>query len=253
MTSIRAVIVDDEALGRAHVRSLLTGADGWQVVGEAANGSEAAEVIAALSPDVVFLDIRMPGLSGLQVAETLATVKRPPLVVFATAFDGHALQAFEVEAADYLLKPFDRGRFRASLGRLERRLRRREASGGAETPEAPAPDAAGSGVQQLAVKSVGRVRLVDVGDIVWVAAAGNYVRLYLDERCLLHRSTLAGLERDLDPELFLRIHRSTLVQRRHVAEIRSSAAGRSQVVLHDGTELEISQRFRARALDALLP
>lgn len=245
---IRVVVVDDEELARAHLRSLFAEVDGWQVVGEAASGQTACQLLEGLEPDVVFLDIRMPGPSGLEIAKVLHRGEARPLVVFATAFDDHALEAFEVEAADYLLKPFDKRRFQASILRLERRLRAPVASAppAVESPATPGP-------QTLAVKSVGRVRLVRVADLHWVAAAGNYVRLYLAERCLLHRSTLAALERELDPRLFVRIHRSTLVHRGQVEEIRSSAAGRCQAVLRDGTELEISQRFRRRALEALLP
>ncbi|MEM9594419.1 MAG: LytTR family DNA-binding domain-containing protein [Acidobacteriota bacterium] len=294
---IRALLVDDEALARANLRALLGDHGGWRVVGEASSGPEALRSIHRLMPDVIFLDIRMPGQGGLEVARSLGLGGEgegspwpvaTPLVVFATAFGEHAVEAFEVEAADYLVKPIDRGRFRETVGRLERRVRERrllehrppehEGGGGGETPAAEArgpaqglgaapstetfaaeaPVAAGEApprhVTTLAVKSVGRVRLVDVADIQWIGAAGNYVRLYLvGERCLLHRATLSSLERDLDPGLFLRIHRSTMVNRREVAELQTSIHGRPQMRLRDGTELEISQRFKPRVFAELMP
>ncbi len=254
-SEFRVVIADDEVLARIHLRSFFESCEGWRVVGEAASGTEACQLIESLRPDVIFLDIRMPGQTGLGVAKTLSQVDHRPLVVFATAFDEHAVEAFEVEAADYVLKPFDRQRILASVSRLERRLRLPldPPPLGPNDPSRQRPATEPTGALTLAVKSVGRVRLVDVADVQWIAAAGNYVRLYLDEACVLHRATLAALESQLDTHSFVRIHRSTMVHRGQVVEIRSSAAGRSQVVLRDGTELEISQRFRQRALEALLP
>lgn len=254
MTSpIRAIVVDDEFLARANMRALLDGQGDWILVGEYDSGARALEAIRSDPPEVVFLDIRMPGLDGLQLAEALGEVEPRPVVVFATAFEEHALEAFAVEAADYLLKPIDQGRFAMTVRRLARRLRPGPLAGGAERSVAVASLATADGAQTLAVRSVGRVRLVAVEDIHWIAAAGNYVRLYLAETCHLHRSTLAALETQLPSGRFLRIHRSTLINRGEVAELRTSVAGRYQVVLKDGTELEISQRFKQRVFAALMP
>ncbi len=249
---IRALVVDDEPLARVNLRTLLAQQAGWLLAGEAGSGPEACLEIQRVQPDVVFLDVRMPGQSGLEVAKLLNGTEPRPLVVFATAFEEHAVEAFEVEAADYLLKPFDRDRFLTTVHRLERRLSRRPGAT-TEDPAAADPPKIGDSVTTLAVKSVGRVRLVRIPDIHWVAAAGNYVRLYLADACYLHRATLASLERQLDPGTFLRIHRSTLIHRRQVAELRTSVVGRYQVVLLDGTELEISQRFKQRVFSALMP
>jgi len=261
---IRAVLADDEPLARVNLKSLLAPLPGWTLVGEAGSGPEACQVISETEPDVVFLDIRMPGLTGLEVAERLIESDSSPLVVFATAFDEHALEAFAVEAADYLLKPFDRERFNTAVRRLEGRLlQRRKARElsllGVNSTTAEALDSQTSPPPSfvrgptLAVKSVGKVRLVDVDEIQWIGAAGNYVRLYLGDTCLLHRATLASLQEKLDPARFLRIHRSTLVRKDQVVEIRNSIVGRSQIVLRDGTELEVSQRFRQKVIASLLP
>lgn len=277
---LRALIVDDEPLARVNVEVLLRRQRGWRVVGEAASGREALEELERVRADVLFLDIRMPGLNGLDLARTLATLHEPPLVVFATAFEQHALEAFEVEAVDYLIKPFVERRFAQTLRRLERRIQRRRdaASAGSQGTAsrdlaAPPSEASGLRMEQqrvekgkslaegaagkspaacLAVRSVGRVRLVEISSIQWIAAAGNYVRLYLAEACYLHRATLSSLERELDPSEFLRIHRSTMIQKAQVSELRTSVAGRYQVVLRDGTELEISQRFKQRVFAQLV-
>ncbi len=249
---IRALVVDDEPLARVNLRALLAHQASWSLVGEAGSGPEACLEIERLRPDVVFLDVRMPGQSGLAVAKLLNHTEPRPLVVFATAFEEHAVEAFEVEAADYLIKPFDRERFLVTVHRLERRLRRQTGSGTERPPTVDAKEATES-TSTLAVKSVGRVRLVKVSDIYWLAAAGNYVRLYLADACYLHRATLTSLERELDSGSFLRIHRSTMIHRDQVAELRTAVSGRYQVVLLDGTELEISQRFKQRVFSALMP
>ncbi len=255
---IRALVVDDEHLARMNLRSLLARQQGWTLVAEATTGPEATEAIRQWRPDVVFLDIRMPGLSGLAVARQLAGLGRRPLVVFATAFEEHALEAFEVEAADYLIKPFSLERFLETVCRLERRLGRapealdRASGRHASGHRARERGASSSSGRVLSVKSVGRVRLVPVDDVHWIGAAGNYVRLYVANACYLHRATLASMERDLGGDDFVRVHRSTLVHRAQVAELRTSAAGRYQVVLRDGTELEIAQRFKTRVFATLL-
>lgn len=255
---IRALVVDDEPLARVNLEVLIADHPGWRVVGLAASGREAIGELKRTAPDVLFLDIRMPGLSGIDLARSLATLPDPPLVVFATAFEHHAIEAFEVEAADYLVKPFVAERFAQTLRRLERRLRRREER---RRSEGPPEKSRGSGHPEgdgspqapcLAVRSVGRVRLVEIASIEWIAAAGNYVRLYLADACYLHRATLSSLERELDPKSFLRIHRSTMIHRAQVAELRTSVAGRYLVVLKDGTELEISQRFKQRVFAELV-
>lgn len=264
--SISALVVDDEPLARVNLRALLDGRPGWRVVGEAGSGSAAAAQIEEHRPDVVFLDIRMPGQSGLELARLLDRARPRPLVVFATAFEEHALEAFEVEAVDYLIKPFDQARFLETVGRLERRMALVRAPGApspdTSAPETSSPDTlapdpspvhAPARPQTLAVRSVGRVRLVDVDEIHWIGAAGNYVRLYLAHACYLHRATLASLEKSLDPARFLRIHRSTLVQRQQVVELRTSVSGRYRVLLRDGTELEIAQRLEQRVLAELVP
>ncbi|MEL7060293.1 MAG: LytTR family DNA-binding domain-containing protein [Acidobacteriota bacterium] len=251
-----AVVVDDERLARLNLQTLLARSPRWTLVAEATTGLEALEKVADLTPHAVFLDIRMPGLDGLELAAVLSRLARPPLVVFVTAYGEHALEAFAVEATDYLTKPFDDERFERTLLRLERRLaaRRRSVDGVERAlPEDARATPERGEAPTLAVKSLGRVRLVRVAEIEWIAAAGNYVRLYLGDACLLHRATLSSLAAELADEGFVRIHRSTLVRRDRVVELRTPVAGRALVVLSDGTELDISQRFRQRAFEQLLP
>jgi two-component system, LytTR family, response regulator len=244
---IRVLIVDDEPPARAKIRRLLSADPEVELAGEAQSGFEAVEEIDRLQPDLVFLDVQMPGLDGFGVLAELGG-QAMPAIVFVTAFDEYAIRAFEVNAVDYLLKPFDADRFRAALDRAKGRIRRmgteeldrRLRTLLAEVRPRPAP------IQRLLVPAGQKQIVLDVGGIDWMDAEQNYVRLHVGKTSYLVRGSLTGLEERLDPTRFIRIHRSRIVNIERVREIHPWSHGDQLVVLHDGTELLMSRRYRDR-------
>lgn len=227
---IRALIADDEPLARKKIRTLLEREPDVEVAGECGSGPEAARLIRELEPDLVFLDIEMPELDGLSVLSGLPS-RAAPLVIFVTAYDQYAVRAFDVKALDYLLKPFDRRRFRTALERAREHLRH---SG--EPPESP--------LSRLLVRSGDGLSVLKVDDVDWVEAADNYVKVHALGETHLLRETLAHLQSRLDPARFLRIHRSTLVNLDRIQSLHPLFHGDQIVVLRDGTELTLSRRYR---------
>jgi two-component system LytT family response regulator len=227
---IRALIADDEPLARKKIRTLLEREADVEVAGECGSGPEAARLIRELEPDLVFLDIEMPELDGLSVLSGLPS-RAAPLVIFVTAYDQYAVRAFDVKALDYLLKPFDRRRFRAALERAREQLRH---SG--EPAESP--------LSRLLVRSGDGLSVLKVDDVDWVEAADNYVKVHALGETHLLRETLAHLQSRLDPARFLRIHRSTLVNLERIQSLHPLFHGDQIVVLRDGTELTLSRRYR---------
>lgn len=247
---IRALIVDDEEPGRINLRYGLAPHEGWQLVGECASAAAARAVLAAQEVDVIFLDIQMPQETGLALARELAQRENPPLVIFATAYNEHAIEAFEVHALDYLLKPFDDQRLAQALERAAAMLEQRQRAAYARAMRAfAAPEQ--NYLQQLNVRSVGRIECVQVAEVLWIEAAGNYVELRLPERRVLHRVPLARLEQHLDPACFLRVHRRALVRVGEVASLERDAEGASQLVLRCGDRVPVSERHLP-AVKALL-
>jgi len=257
---IRALVVDDEPLARERIRELLARERDVAVVGECGSGLEAVEAIRRARPDLVFLDVQMPGLDGFGVLAELEPGEIPA-VVFVTAYDAFALKAFDVHALDYLLKPFDRERFGQTLTRARETIRRRGNDGidarlaallqdalGAAAAAAVAGDAGGDRryLTRVAVKTQGRVRLLKVTDVDWVEAASNYVRLHVGAERFLLRDTMAALETRLDPEQFVRIHRSTIVNLDRVRELEPYFHGDYVVKLADGRRLTLSRTYRER-------
>lgn len=248
LTPIRTLIVDDEAPARLRLRQLLRDAEGFTLVGEAANGRQAVEAIRQKTPDLVFLDVQMPRWDGFAVCAEVG-MDAMPAVVFVTAHDRFALQAFEVHALDYLLKPVDRDRFQQTLQVVRERL-----SGG--RPGSPGVDAAGlkalladwqgngRGLDRLAFKVDGRVILLRTDEIDWLESEGNYIKVHVGEVTHLFRETLSGLEADLPPGRFLRISRSVLVNLDRVRELQPLFYGDYVVILRDGTKLNLSRTFR---------
>ena len=230
---IRTLIVDDEPLGRQRLRGLLDADPDVEVVGECADGAEALAALRSEPCDLVFLDVEMPGLSGLDVARRLGP-QRLPAIVFVTAHRDYALPAFEVRAVDFLLKPFDRARFQQTMGWAKEQL--------ARTGEA---QPAGKPLERVTIKSGGRIYFVKAEDIDWVEAAGNYLRLHSGGQTHLLRETLSNLAARLDPERFWRIHRSTLVNVDRVQELQPLFHGDYAVILRDGTQLTLSRSYRA--------
>jgi len=254
MIKLRTLIVDDERLARQKLRTLLQRHGDVELVGESADGDAALADIAKHHPDVVFLDVRMPGKNGFDVVKALPGGAAPH-VVFVTAYGDHAVEAFEVEAVDYLLKPFDRQRLDRAVARLRGRIgepgkalarlgdlvMRLEGS----LPP-PAAGASAPPLERVAVKKDGRTLLVPTTDIDWIEAVDKYVRLHAKGARYLHREALSALERQLDPNCFLRIHRGTIVNIQRVREIHPGVGDEPNVVLADGTRLPLSRRYRAR-------
>ncbi|MEW5927245.1 MAG: LytTR family DNA-binding domain-containing protein [Gemmatimonadota bacterium] len=247
---IRVLIVDDEPLARERLRGLLAAERDVEVAGECADGDEAVAAIRECAPDLVFLDVQMPGTGGFEVIRAVGP-ERMPFVVFATAYDAFALRAFEVNALDYLLKPFDEERVRGALERARRSI----ASGGpvldpgvlALLRGLRAPDAF---AERLTVRTGTRYAVVSVAELDWIQAEDNYVRLHVGGASHLMRETMAAIERTLDPRRFVRVHRSTIVNVDRVRSIESWGLGEFLLVLRDGTKLQSSRGYRDRVRDA---
>ena len=242
---IRTLLIDDEVLARLALRQALAAHPDVSIVGECGNAAEALQAIAALAPDLLFLDIQMPGLDGFKLLRNL----RPdalPMVVFATAFSQHALRAFDARAIDYVLKPIDQARFDQAMVRVRAHWQGLHAA----MLDAPAAPAAGF-LQRISVRSGERIRVVATADIDWIRADGNYVRIHAAGTTYLHRESLRHLMGLLDPARFLRIHRAILVNVERIREVHPLFQGNAEVVLHDGTRLNLSRRFRAQAQRAL--
>jgi two-component system LytT family response regulator len=248
---LRALVVDDEDLARARLGRLLAREPALEVVGEAEDGESALQALRRLKPDAVFLDVQMPGLDGFGVLRRLGA-EEAPLVVFVTAWEEHALQAFEVNAVDYLLKPYSTARLRDACRRLQERCSRVDAERDQlrtllEGLRKGAPPV----LDRLLVPVGQGARVVRCQDVDWIGAADNYVELHLGAATLLLRETLSALAPRLDERQFLRIHRSTLVNLDRVRELHPLFAGDATVVLADGQRLRVSRSHRP-ALEARL-
>jgi two-component system LytT family response regulator len=259
MRKIRVLIVDDEPLAREGMRIHLREETGIEIIGECANGVDAVSAIARQSPDLVFLDVKMPLLDGFGVAEAVG-LERMPVVIFVTAFDEYALRAFEAHALDYLLKPVDGERLRESLKRARAQLENKSSADYSRQLLAMLDDfKAGKErsalerkyLERVAIKSAGRVFFLEVERIGWITAEGNYVRLHAGRESYLLRETIAGIESKLSPDQFLRIRRSTLVRINFIRELHPLFNGQYELLLEGGTRLTSSRRYR-KNLDALL-
>jgi two-component system LytT family response regulator len=231
---MRVLIVDDEAPARAKLRRMLTAFDDVEVIGEAADGAHALELVAEFAPDALFVDVQMPEVSGLDVAASLPD--GAPALVFVTAFDRFALQAFDANAVDYLLKPVEPER----LARAVQRLRARPAT---LRPSAGPPE-------HLLIADRGRTHVVRCADIQWLQTADNYVSVHVSGHALLMRRTLAGLLADLGPR-FVRTHRSAAVALGQVAAVQPRDKGDATVVLRSGAEVPCSRQYRGELLRRL--
>ncbi len=249
---IRTLIVDDEPLGRERIRTLLAGDPEIEIAGECADGKRAIAAMEQMRPDLVFLDVQMPEVDGFGVLDALAGEKMP-VIIFVTAYDRYAVQAFEVHALDYLLKSFDRERFQAALQRAKEEIHRSRAGAINERLAGLLEDlqAKRKYLTRLVVRTAGRIVFLRVEEIDWVAAADNYVRVRAGRETHLMRETLQSLAGRLDPAKFLRIHRSMLVNLDRVREIQPIFHGDYQVKLSDGTELTLSRNYREKLLESL--
>ena len=243
----RVVVADDEPLARERLRMLLSSEPWLELVAECQNGIEAIDAIQGLAPDLVFLDVQMPGATGFEVIEAVGAENMPP-VVFVTAYDQYALKAFDVRALDYLLKPFDRERFQQALSRARQRvgnsgpgeLERRLLALMQDLKQTP------HRVDRFVVKSGGRVYFVRAEEIDWIESAGNYVKLHVGGETHLLRETMTAIEAQLDPEAFFRIHRCHIVNIERVRELQPSFNGEYVVFLKNGTRLTLSRGYREK-------
>jgi len=234
---LRAFIVDDEPSARDRLRDLLEKQRDVDVVGESADVPGALSAIREAPPDVVFLDVQMPGADGFQLIEAVGA-RAMPAVVFVTAHEEHALRAFDVDAVDYLLKPFDEERFGTALSRVREELESRQLRRGGERKKP---------LDRLPLRSAGRVSFLRVDHVEWVDAAHNYVRIHgIDGHTHLVRGAISDLETRLDPERFVRIHRSTIVNVDRVRELELTTHGNYVAILEGGQRLTVSRSFRDR-------
>lgn len=252
MKKIKVLVADDEPLARERLSGLLSQESDIEVVGQARDGEEAVTAIHDDSPDLVFLDVQMPQMSGFDVIEAVGSDKMP-LVIFVTAYDQHALKAFQVRALDYLLKPFDRERFKDALGRARKQLEREENGDLGKRLLALVKDLRRDQPKsdRLVVKSGGRLFFLRTDEIDWVEAAGNYVRLHVGPGSHLLRETMNAIEGRLDPEKFFRIHRSRIVNMERIQELQPWLNGEYAVLLRTGTRLTLSRGYREKLQDRL--
>lgn len=268
---ISTVIVDDEPLARKGLSLRLAEFDNIEIVGECKNGLEAVTLIPQLRPDLVFLDIQMPGLNGFQVINKLQELKQPmPLIVFVTAFDSYAIKAFDVHALDYVLKPVDESRLKDAVDKVVMTLEREQQDGNNQKLATLLADFTGDDCEDilrklasgesistntypdvLAIKDGSEVTRVAISDIQWIDAAGDYMCVHATEKTHIMRRTMKELENDLDPKKFVRAHRSAIVNIKFVQKMVSHISGEYHLILNNGTELKVSRSHRDRVKEMI--
>jgi two-component system LytT family response regulator len=244
--------VDDEPLARDMLREMLQGDPQVEIVGESCNGHEALEAIRAEAPDLIFLDVQMPEVGGFEVLAALKG-EQTPYVIFVTAYDQYAVRAFEVQALDYLLKPFDQERFDVSWQRAKAQLVR-DNNGGMDQRILTLLEELKAGnkyLERLVIKAAGRIYFLETSEIDWIEAEGNYVSVHSGKKSHLLRETISSLESQLDPKKFVRIHRSSIVRLDFIQELQPWFHGEYRVILHDGTQLTLSRNHRDKLQEAL--
>ncbi len=252
MPRFKVLIVDDEPISRRRLRRLLAFESDCEVAGECENGMEAVQSLEREQVDILFLDVQMPEMDGFEVVHAIA--RSHPLIIFTSAFDEYALRAFEVQAFDYLLKPFDRRRFRESVQRARTQLTQ---------TKSPAPDDriltlfeslanSRSAPDRIAIRNNGRVIFLKLSEIDWIEAADNYVCLHSGKDTHVLRETMSELEARLDPSRFIRVHRSAIVNLDRIKELQPWFRGDYKVVLSDGTELTLTKNHREKLESRLL-
>lgn len=240
---MRVVIIDDELPARKKIRTFLEDEPTIELVGEASDGLEAVAIIEQLKPDLIFLDIQMPHLTGFEVLQQLDTI---PSVIFTTAYDQYALKAFEVHAIDYLLKPFDQERFQSALKHAFQQ----------PTNNLPsqlsnlilALNKQRNYLQRILLKTGGKIIIIKIDDINWIEAEEKYVQIHTGKEKYLYRETMNTLEQELDPQKFVRIHRSYIVQLDFIKELTPWSHGDYLVILKDGTQLNMGRNYREKIL-----
>ncbi|NIA57993.1 response regulator transcription factor [Massilia sp. TW-1] len=251
--TVRYLIVDDEAPSRANLRLALGAHPDWLLAGECDGTAAARMLLAAQDVDVIFLDIQMPAESGLVLAREISRLPAPPLIVFVTAYSEHAVDAFDVHALDYLLKPLNDARLAQTVERIGAMLgqRQREAYGAALRDYVDAGAGREAVLERINVRSVGRIEQILVADILWIESAGNYVELHLAGRTVLHRITLNRLETLLAADDFLRVHRGAIVRRSEIARLDTVGDGSYRLTLRCGAAVAVSERYLAALKSAM--
>lgn len=249
---IRVLLVDDEPLALSMMREMLQSDPQVEIVGESANGCEALTAIRALSPDLIFLDVQMPELGGFELLSSLEP-GHIPYVIFVTAYDQYAVRAFEVNALDYLLKPFDQERFNSAWQRARTRILG-ERNGGMDQRILTLLEDLKAGskyLERLVIKASGRIYFLDINEVDWIEAEGNYVSVHTSRKSHLLRETIGSLESQLDPKKFVRIHRSSIVRIASIRELQPWFHGEYRVNLENGTQLALSRNYRDKLQEAL--
>ena len=244
------MIVDDEPWARKRIATLLKSESDVEIVGECAGGEEAIRAITSSTPDLVFLDVQMPEVDGFEVLEAVSP-QHMPLVIFATAYDRYAIQAFDAEAIDYLLKPFDEERFNKALTRARNEWKSKVSSETVFSKLLESVRPKQHYVNRLVANSGGRVLFLKLADIDWIEASGNYVTLHSGKECHMVRTTMNALEPRLDPAQFVRIHRRSIVNSDRVREMQPLFRGQRVLLLKNGTQLNVGRVFRARLLQQM--
>jgi two-component system, LytTR family, response regulator len=252
---IRTLIVDDEPLARRGIRARLARHQDIEIVGEAGDGDAAVELIHELRPDLVFLDVQMPERDGFGVITAVGADRMPP-VIFVTAFDQHAIRAFEAEALDYLLKPIDTAQFERAIARARRQLEDHDATVlgrrlAAMLAGFGSPSSQPGAVDRFLIRKGGKLILVPADEVHWIEAKGDYVKLHAAGATHLLRETMGNLAERLDPTRFARIHRSTIVNLTRIREFETHSNREYVIVLQDGTRLKLSRGYR-EDLDRIL-
>lgn len=246
---IKAIVVDDESPSRANLAIALQAYPEWSLEGSFARVAPAMNHLEQNPVDAVFLDIQMPKENGLAMARRLSTLPAPPVVIFVTAFNHYAIDAFQVHALDYLLKPFDDVRFRQTLERASWMITLKQQSGYGDALrdcvsgiEADSKGIEGHHLNRFIVRSTSRIEIVPIEEVEWIASAGNYVELHLASRVVLHRITMAQLDRHLDPAEFIRVHRSFFVRKGSIAAFESNDANGGTLILRSQARVTVSPK-----------
>lgn len=240
---IRAVIADDEMLARQKLRQLLRDEPRFEIVGEGTTAKETIDLVRLTRPELLFLDIRMPGMDGFDIVGALSADPAFPLprIIFTTAYDRYAIRAFEIHAVDYLLKPFTAERLHSAVRQAREQI---ESTANAPVDNSAAQDSPYT--KRIVFKSRGRILFMNVSDIRWIGAEENYVRISTDSESHLLRETMTHIEEKLDPQMFLRVHRSSIVNLQYVKEVRTEKDGEFAVLLANGQKIAMSRTYRSR-------
>jgi two-component system LytT family response regulator len=254
MNTIRTLIVDDEPLARDGIRQFLQRSEEIQVVGECADGVEAVEAIRTLRPELVFLDIQMPGLGGFEVLESVSP-EAMPVVIFVTAYDEHAIRAFNVHALDYILKPIEGQRFEISLARARTAIRLRRNAEFTDKLMALLTQIRNPHryLDRIMIRQTGKIIFIGTREVDWFQAAGDYVEIHAGGTKHLFREKIGDLEEKLDPREFIRIHRSTIVRLDRIKELHPLFSGEYEVFLHNGQRLGLSKTYREKLFSIASP